>query len=108
MVFSYGSIVLFFIGVFIAFVIYYYFKKKYNLQAKNKLIDIFFLTLTYILLVIKIFSIPFVTKYDIFNNIIVILEIKIFLSIILLILIFISSKIYFKPKKLGEMYDKYL
>ncbi len=108
LVFSYGSIVLFFIGVFIAFVIYYYFKKKYNLQAKNKLIDVFFLTLTYILLVIKIFSIPFVTKYDVFNNIIVILEIKIFLSIILLILIFISSKIYFKPKKLGEIYDKYL
>ncbi len=105
---GYSSIVLFLLGIFIVFIIYYYFKKNYNLKAKNKFIDLFFLTLTYILLIIKLFSLISLLKYDILNNITLTIVTITFSTLLLLVLIFISSKINFNPKKLREMYDKYL
>ncbi len=105
---SYASIIFFLISVFIVFIVYYYFKNKYNLKAKNKFIDFFFLISTYLLLVIGIGFSPILLDVSEPYNLAFIIQIKIILSIFILILIFLSSKIKFKPKKLGEMYDKYL
>ncbi len=103
--FSNDFTILFLIGIFISFSIYFYFKKKYNLKSKNKIIDIFFMSLVYLLLIIKVFYSYIGAN---FNTLLLTIGVKIFIAIIILILIFISSKINFKPKKIGDMYDKYL
>ncbi len=105
---GYISIILLLISLFIVFTTYYYFKNKYNLKAKNEFIDFFFLSLTYLLLVIGVGSFPFLIDFSAPYNPAFIIQTRIFLAIFILILIFLTSKIKFKPKKLGEMYDKYL
>ncbi len=104
---TYLSFIFFLISIFIVFITYYYFKNKYNLKAKNKFIDFFFLSLTYLVLLIGLFTSPFFSLSS-SGNLVFIIQTKIFISIFILILIFVSSKIKIKPKKLGEMYDKYL